>query len=282
MNAPTLRLSALSFVLAATVVSAEGAGGPPAASPWNGDARAAIRLVGGTPGGAPPFLVAGLEVRLAPGWKTYWRYPGDSGVPPRFDFAGSTNVRRATVGWPAPKRFEDGAGTAIGYSDRVMFPLTVEREDPTRPATLAVELDYAVCEKLCVPVTGRATLALPAAADEAATVDAAGAKVPRRAELGAPGALSIRTVRREGAWPKPRIVVAVAAPAATPVDLFAEGPTEDWALPLPEPAGDGLDGTRLFAFAVDGAPPGTDPKGAALTLTAVAGDTAIEVRVTVD
>ena len=62
------------------------------------------------------MLRAGIEIRLDPGWKTYWRYPGDSGVPPTLDFAGSENVKSVTALWPAPQRFADGAGGhSIGY-----------------------------------------------------------------------------------------------------------------------------------------------------------------------
>ncbi len=65
-----------------------------------------MRLVAGSAGGADrTSLRAGIELRLATGWKTYWRYPGDSGVPPRFDFSKSTNVKSVTVRWPAPHRF---------------------------------------------------------------------------------------------------------------------------------------------------------------------------------
>lgn len=283
MNGPTLRHLASSFVLTAAVAAAipAPAAGTPAASAWTGDARAAVRLVGGTPGGGAPFLVAGVEIRLAPGWKTYWRYPGDSGVPPRFDFSGSVNVRSARVSFPAPKRFEDGGGTAIGYGSRVMFPVRVERADSSRPATLVLTLDYAICEKLCVPATASATLVLPAGDGEAAAVETAFARVPKGAAVGGAGPLAIRAVTVEGAGPKPRVVVAVAAPPGVTPDLFVEGPTEDWALPVPEPAGDGPDGTRLFAFVLDGAPPGVEPRGATVTLTAVAGEAAIAVPVAI-
>jgi DsbC/DsbD-like thiol-disulfide interchange protein len=284
MNGPTLRRLASTLLLAVTTVAvatmAGASAGGEAASAWTGDRRASVRLVGATPVGAAPFLVAGVEVRLADGWKTYWRYPGDSGVPPRFDFSGSVNVRAATVSWPGPMRFEEGGGTAIGYAGRVTFPVRVERDDPSRPVTLTLALDYAICEKLCVPATATTSLTLPAGGGETAEgrdVHAALARVPTRAALGQPGPLAIRTVTVEGAWPKPRIVVAVAAPPGTTPDLFAEGPTEAWALPVPEPAGAGLDGTRLFAFVVDGVPPGVDPRGTTVTLTAVAGDLAIEV-----
>ncbi|HWL73674.1 MAG TPA: protein-disulfide reductase DsbD domain-containing protein, partial [Burkholderiaceae bacterium] len=73
-------------------------------SAWDNDIRSAVRLVGASaindPGGA--VLRAGVEIKMQPGWKTYWRYPGDSGVPPAFDFAASDNVKSATVLWPAP------------------------------------------------------------------------------------------------------------------------------------------------------------------------------------
>ena len=76
-------------------------------------------------------------------------------------------------------------------------------------------------------------------------------------------------------------MVDVAAPAATPVDLFAEGPTPDWALPLPEPMRRRA-GTRRFTFDLDGLPPGAHVDGATLTFTAVSADDAIEVPVHLD
>jgi hypothetical protein len=77
-------------------------------------------------------------------------------------------------------------------------------------------------------------------------------------------------------------VVEVAAPANASVDLFAEGPGPDWALPIPEPAGAGQDGARRFAFALDGVPPGVDPKGATIRLTAVSGKDAVEATYRID
>ena len=76
-------------------------------------------------------------------------------------------------------------------------------------------------------------------------------------------------------------LVDVAAPAGAAVDLFAEGPTPEWALPLPSrsPARRGL---QRFAFELDGLPPGAKPEGATLRLTAVAGEQAIEVAFRLD
>src|SRR5262249_31521832 len=77
-------------------------------SPWDTGKYWAARLIAGNVDGSN--LRAGLEIKLDPGWKTYWRYPGDSGVPPVFDFASSENVKSVTVLWPAPQRFPDGSG----------------------------------------------------------------------------------------------------------------------------------------------------------------------------
>src|ERR1039458_7923592 len=98
------------------------------ASAWEAEPHAAARLIGGAAlqSADEAWLRAGIEIRLDPGWKTYWRYPGDSGVPPTFDFAGSENVKSVTVLWLAPERFADGAGGhSIGYHGDVVFPLRI-------------------------------------------------------------------------------------------------------------------------------------------------------------
>ena len=77
-------------------------------SPWQRDGHSAVRLLAGSRSGA--VLLGGIALQLQPGWKTYWRTPGDSGVPPRFDFSKSDNVEAVTVLWPAPMKFDDGAG----------------------------------------------------------------------------------------------------------------------------------------------------------------------------
>ena len=69
--------------------------------------------------------VAGLTIRMAPGWHTYWRAPGDAGIPPDFNWSGSANVRDVRVHFPVPEVFEDNGLRSIGYMDQVTFPLLV-------------------------------------------------------------------------------------------------------------------------------------------------------------
>src|SRR5262245_21163554 len=107
-------------------------------SAWDNDLRSAMRLIGAGSihESGSPLLRAGVEIKMQPGWKTYWRYPGDSGVPPVFGFTASDNVKSATVLWPAPVRFPDGSGTSIGYKSDVIFPVRIVPRDPGKPVTL--------------------------------------------------------------------------------------------------------------------------------------------------
>jgi DsbC/DsbD-like thiol-disulfide interchange protein len=255
-------------------------------SPWDEDTRSAARLVAAQAreeGGSRVFR-AGVEIKLKDGWKTYWRYPGDSGVPPTLDFSRSQNVKSVTVMYPAPSRFSDGAGGhSIGYAGTVILPLQVMPQDARKPVTLNLKLDYAACEKLCVPAEAKLELLLSGNASAAdPVVAAAEALVPQRAQIGAAGTPSIRAVHRETGSGKPRVVVDVASPAGVPVTLLAEGPTAHWALPLPEPIAGAPAGLQRFAFELDGLPPGEKASGATLRLTAVAGDKAIEVAFRLD
>jgi DsbC/DsbD-like thiol-disulfide interchange protein len=248
------------------------------ASSWDGDARSAMRLVAGSSPGARGALRAGVEIRLATGWKTYWRYPGDSGVPPAFDFSKSENVKSVSILWPAPHRFTDEGSTSIGYQGDVMFPAQVVAKNPNRPATLRLTLDYAICEKLCVPAKGEATLELsskPSPHDS--RLAAAELEAPKEARVDATASFGIAAVRLEPGQPHPRVVVEIAAPATTALDLFVEGPTPDWALPLPEPIPGAPPGRRRFAFDLDGAPPGVDAVGARLRFTLVSAGNAVDV-----
>jgi DsbC/DsbD-like thiol-disulfide interchange protein len=280
---PTAAPRVIAFC-ATVLIAASPATAADDASRWDGDARSAIRLVAGSlPAGQTTPMRAGLEIRLKPGWHTYWRYPGDAGVPPRFDFAGSQNVKAVEVLWPAPQRIPEEGMVAIGYTGDVMLPIAIVPQDVSKPVLLHLKLDYAVCEKLCVPAEGKAELLLtggPSSQD--AALAAAAARIPRKVALGQGTALAIKSVRREEGGGRPRIIVDVAAPPGTTPVLFAEGPAPDWALPVPARIEGAPTGLQRFTFELDGAPPGAKYEGAAITLTAIAGDAALEVATHLD
>ena len=245
-------------------------------SPWQHDAHSAVRLLAGSRSGA--VLLGGIAIQLQPGWKTYWRTPGDSGVPPRFDFSKSDNVEAVTVLWPAPMKFDDGAGgTALGYKRQVVLPLRIVAKNADKPVTLRAHISYAVCDKLCIPVEASAELGFASVAStEDGTLSDALNAVPKPANVGDSNPLTIRDVKREG---KTNVLVDVTAPEAKDVSLFVEGPTPDWALPVPKLVDNSPPGVKRFAFELDGLPPGVSPEGAALKLTLVGGDRAYEFNV---
>jgi DsbC/DsbD-like thiol-disulfide interchange protein len=282
-----LRRTAAPLAIAICAMSLLAAGNATAAddaSPWDGDARSAMRVVAGS--SATPeraAIRAGIEIRLKKGWHTYWRYPGDAGVPPRFDFAGSQNVKSIEVLWPAPQRIPEQGLVTIGYTGDVILPLAIVPQNSGAPIKLRLKLDYAVCETLCVPAEGKAELTLsgaPSPHDGALT--AAEARLPHKAAVGEGSTLAIKSVRREAAGSRARVLVDIAASPAAAVALFAEGPTPEWALPVPVPVDGAPKGLQRFAFDLDGAPPGATYDGAAIALTAVAGDAAIEVVTRLD
>ena len=145
------------------------------ASAWDTDQRSAVRLIAGSTGNGAPTLRAGIEMRIDPGWKTYWRYAGDSGLPPSFDFSGSDNVKSATVLWPVPRRFPDGAGgNSIGYTGTIIFPVQVVPRAMGRPVLLRLKAAYGVCEKICVPAGGKRQFRLAARGHADLFADAVG------------------------------------------------------------------------------------------------------------
>jgi len=250
-------------------------------SPWVEDTYSGIRLIAGTNKADAESLRAGIEIKMKPGWHTYWRYPGDSGVPPRFSFSGSDNLASVKVLYPAPHAFTDETGTTIGYKGGVIFPLRVFARQKGKPVTLRAKIDYAVCEKLCVPVEAKVELTLAGtdAADNAALA-AAEVRVPRPVSAAEAG-LTARRVNNDKR--KPLVFVDLAAPTGQPVELFVEGPTTEWALPIPKPAQGAPAGHRHFGFELDGLPPGVDPKGPfELTFTIVKKDGAAEVKTHLD
>jgi DsbC/DsbD-like thiol-disulfide interchange protein len=270
MTIVPLRCAGLTLVL---LTSASSCASAQDASAWQKDRQSSLRLLAGQREGAA--ALGGIELRLDAGWHTYWRDPGDSGVPPRFDFSKSDNVDSVSVLFPAPKQFEDGAGgQSLGYQDQVVLPLRIVAKDAGKPLTLRATVNYAVCDKLCVPVEASAELAFTDRGPTDGALQAALDAVPKPAKVGDANPLTIRAVRRDGI----EVVVDISAPETAEVILLAEGPTSDWALPVPKQISRGA-GLRRFGFKLEGLPPGTAADGADLKLTLLGADQAREFDV---
>ncbi|HEX7789711.1 MAG TPA: protein-disulfide reductase DsbD domain-containing protein [Afipia sp.] len=239
------------------------------ASPWIKDDYSQVRLVAGSRSGGA--FLGGIAFQLQPGWKTYWRTPGDSGVPPRIDFTKSDNVESVTILWPAPAKFPDGAGgISLGYQKQILVPLRIVAKSADKPVTLRAAINYAVCEKLCVPVEAHAELAFTSVAStEDSALAAALDTVPKPAKIGDATPLAIRNVRRDdktGVWVDV-VVQDDKNPSGRDVELFVEGPTPDWALPVPKLIKRESGGVLRFGFELEGLPPGANASGAPLKFT---------------
>jgi len=132
------------------------------ASPWQRESEVAVRLISATEAVGTGPVALGLEIKLEPGWKTYWRLPGAAGLPLAIDWAGSSNLKSAEVQWPAPARHEYAGLTTFGYAGHVTLPIQAEVQDASQPLTVSAKADLMVCSDLCIPYTFNFSLNLPA------------------------------------------------------------------------------------------------------------------------
>lgn len=279
-------LSSLLLSAALTVVAAGHAHAASSEAAVAGEAKVRLLVSGNTNTNSAPVFRGGVEIVLTPGWKTYWRYPGDAGIPPRFDWSGSENVAKVEVLYPAPKRITDGSGQAsIGYEDRVIFPLRIALKDSSKPAVLKLKLDFATCEKLCIPAEAILSLAFAADASAEASLEAAEKRVPEIQDVNKPRSLAILGAKVErGKDPEgkdSRIIVKALARTVGKLDLFAEGPGEDWTLSLPVLLSNDA-GHATFAIPLQGSQLGSNAAPPKLRLTLVAGELAIETEIALD
>jgi DsbC/DsbD-like thiol-disulfide interchange protein len=254
----------------------------PAASAWSEASHSSLRLIRGS-GAKPGEYRAGIVLQLKPGFKTYWRHPGDSGVPPIFRFDGSQNLSEAIVHFPAPRRFDDGAGGfSFGYTgSEIILPVTVVARNPKQAVALRLEADYAVCEKLCVPAHGKAHLELSTdshSPHDHALREAMNA-VPVRTKLGTPGTVQIIGLRK-GLTPEHFLVEAI-VPAGTVPELFIEGEAP-WFLEIKSFTAAANGQPATFTVMVVERDKSPDCLGANLALTLAAGAQAIEVHARLD
>jgi DsbC/DsbD-like thiol-disulfide interchange protein len=243
-----------------------------ARSDWAPAEQSQLRLLVGE--AADGSISGGIEVRLEPGWYTYWRNPGDAGVPPVFDFSGSENVADVEVLYPTPERHDDGVGVSLIYRDEVVFPLTVIPTDPGRGISLRVAASIGVCRDICIPTSADAavTLARPAEPDPLADalVDRYRPRVPKPAE---PGRFDVERVTVDA----DALLIDVRAPESGYLDLFSE-PPPGWYLGQPAFVSRS-DGVSRYRLALDGKPKDAPIEGQRFRFVAVSGGEAIEEAV---
>lgn len=213
------------FILANLLACGHASAG---ASAWHHAEGGSIRII---TAGAPDddgSLRAALEIRLKPGWKTYWRDPGDAGVPPTLQVEAGGGEAAVEIGFPAPSRFNDGYSRWAGYDHSVALALTLQIPAMMQPAPIRAGAFLGMCETICIPVQAEFEVPLHAPADpeETAAVASAFDALPAPARPG----FEARAVKADGA----AILIEADLPAdAKIVDIFVAG-TSSLTLGMPE------------------------------------------------
>ncbi len=275
-------LKRLLMIALFAVVAAETAAAP-VASKWDDREQVSVRLVAATDGlGTDGVVRAGIEFQLKPGWKVYWRSPGDAGFPPIPDFTESDNATASDLDWPAPHRFSVLGLETLGYKDSVILPFTLTANDPTQPATLKTHIRYLTCDDICIPYEADLEMQVPlgggALTPLAHSINKFDALVPKT------GTDARLTVEHLSAYVEGDGLYLVAnARSALPLsqpDLFIEGPASlTYGAPKTTLSADGAEATfRVALGGYEGSPSAAveNLSSAPFTLTIVDGMRAVE------
>jgi suppressor for copper-sensitivity B len=273
----------LALILGAALVLSGASAAQAVTGPWVASEYVSARLMSATTAtGDLASVPLGIEVKLDDGWKTYWRSPGDAGLPPVLDWAGSANFATATLLYPKPERLTLLGIQTFGYKHDVIFPVDVKPAKPGDALALKLKLDILVCAKLCIPKTFALALTVPAGPAmpdaEAQTLAKARAAVPGGERTVGLALESVEEVSDKGV---PALEVKATAEEAfrTP-DVIAE---VDPAVALGQPRvtldGDGRGATFVVPL-TQKLPVGAKLAGRKVVLTLIDGDRALETPVT--
>ncbi|MEM8743169.1 MAG: protein-disulfide reductase DsbD domain-containing protein [Pseudomonadota bacterium] len=226
--------------------------------PWKNDKKA---------------LIAGIQIKLDKGWKTYWRYPGDSGLPPSFHWTGSKNLKEAKVLWPAPLRFHDSAGTSIGYKNEVLFPVLIKPVKAGEPVDLNLKMEFAVCADICIPAEASFNLKVGKdgffSRSYAPLLSEYLERVPTNETADEKSKPEVSRTEAQLTGKTPYLEVDATFPKGTEgADLFIEGP-EGFYLAPAEAVGKAENGTLRFKVDLTKGDDPKDLKGKTVTLTLV-------------
>lgn len=244
-------------------------------SQWQENEGASMRLV---TAGAPDDegrVSGALEIRLKPGWKTYWRDPGEAGIPPQIDISRSINVVSAEIAFPAPVRVKDDYSEWAGYTAPVSLPVTFMLSRPDAVALIDADVFLGVCETICIPVQATFTLDPGAGRDDprdVATVKAAYAALP---DTAGPG-FRVNGIERSGET----LLVGVEVPEDADQPALFVAPPEGFVLGTPKPSVHD-DGALVFSIKQFEAPGDGGPRARPFRYTLVAGGRAVEGEFTI-
>jgi DsbC/DsbD-like thiol-disulfide interchange protein len=241
-------------------------------SAWKGNENGKVRLFAGgkADGGA---LYAGIEVKLLDGWKTYWRSPGESGIPPEFDWSGSKNVKAVIVHWPAPHRFRDETGENIGYKSAVLFPLSILPIEYKQPVELRLNVNFGICKNICIPMQAEFSLNVPpgGVAENQPLIAHSLQKVPVKKLPH----LKVASVTARNLGPNVMLEIVIDTSRDQPLDVFVEG-APNYFFNTPKPSQVSTKGSKFLEVTVDGAKSAEQLSGTGIVVTVVQGEQSLE------
>jgi DsbC/DsbD-like thiol-disulfide interchange protein len=212
------------------------------------------------------YWQAGIVIDMEPGWKTYWRIPGDAGIPPQFNWTGSENVASVDVQLPTPTRFHDASGDGIGYHDKVLFPLRITPKIPGQMPLVKLDMFFAVCNTVCIPAKAKLDLLLEVSGWNP-LLETWRKRVPVSGQI-------VTSARGETSEAKPMLVLKLSRPVE---DVFVEADSQIY---FGEPRFDIAAGEAWLPLT--NIKDVTALKNLALKLTLATGNTGIEQTVTVN
>lgn len=205
----------------------------------------------------------GIRVELSDDWKTYWRMPGDAGIPPIFAWNGEADHPRVRVLYPLPRRFNDASGETVGYKHEVVFPVIVKPGEQLTQS-LRLEAFFAVCREICIPVQATAEIGLGTAVRDPSgseLVEAWMRRVPMAGQF-------VSSARLDHAAGKPALILSLSRAMR---DIFVEVDGSAY-FRAPGFNGDGREAT----IAIDNISDPAALRGKSLTLTGDDGASGLE------
>lgn len=220
---------------------------------------------------ADGHYMTALDLHLAPEWKTYWRAPGDAGIPPVFDWTGSVNLKSVTFHWPRPTVLSLNGMTSIGYLDELVLPVEVVPADATKPVILALTMGLGICHDICMPAQLTFAANLTGSGQPDGRISAALRDVPFQTKASVTCEV---TPIKDGL----RVTARMALPAAGQAEtvVFETPDPRVWVAQAETRREGGMLISQTELVPPDGAPFALDRSG--VTLTVLGTDKAVEIR----
>lgn len=168
--------------------------------------------------------MAAVRIALDAGWKTYWRAPGEAGIPPGFDWTGSDNLKSVRFFWPVPEVVTSNGMTTLGYHGELILPMEVLPVDPAADVALTGALTLGICDEICMPLQADVAASLPAApALEDARIESA---LLARPDTAAEAGVTSAQCRVEDISDGLRVTVEIEMPAVGPEEYLVVEPAD--------------------------------------------------------